>query len=158
MLNPCQQKRVHPLGKLVNINIYDVNCQYFVWPPSLSRTAVTLLGMEFTRASQVATGMLFHSSMTTSQSWQIFRLCAPPPSAWGSPKDFILDSSLKTWWASPSPLPSASSVKQWLSWSCVWVIVMLELCPTTRFLEGRVHALLQYFMVHVGVHCYLNEM
>ena len=28
--------------------------------------------MEFTRASQVATGMLFHSSMTTSWSWQIF--------------------------------------------------------------------------------------
>ena len=30
------------------------------------------LGMEFTRASQGATGMLFHSSMTTSRSWQIF--------------------------------------------------------------------------------------
>ena len=28
--------------------------------------------MEFTRASQVATGMLFHSSMTTSRSWQMF--------------------------------------------------------------------------------------
>ena len=27
--------------------------------------------MEFTRASQVATGVLFHSSMTTSRSWQI---------------------------------------------------------------------------------------
>ena len=43
-----------------------------MWPPSLSRTAFTLLGMEFTRASQVATGMFFHSSMTTSRSWQIF--------------------------------------------------------------------------------------
>ncbi len=32
-------------------------CQYFV------------LGMEFTRASQVATGAFFHSSMTISQSW-----------------------------------------------------------------------------------------
>ena len=32
--------------------------------------------MEFTRASQVATEMLFHSSMTTSRSWQIFEtLC-----------------------------------------------------------------------------------
>ena len=32
--------------------------------------------MEFTRASQVATGMLFHSSMTTLQSWWIFEtLC-----------------------------------------------------------------------------------
>ena len=52
--------------------MHHVNCQYFVWPPSLSRTAFTLLGMEFTRASQVATEMLFHSSMTTSRSWQIF--------------------------------------------------------------------------------------
>ncbi len=45
------------------------NCQYFVWPPLFSSTALTLLGMEFTRASQVATGVLFHSSMTTSRSW-----------------------------------------------------------------------------------------
>ncbi|KAK6321003.1 hypothetical protein J4Q44_G00079790 [Coregonus suidteri] len=44
-------------------------CQYFVWPPSFSSTALTLLGMEFTRASQVATGVFFHSSMTTSRSW-----------------------------------------------------------------------------------------
>ena len=43
-----------------------------MWPPSLSRPAFTLLGMEFTRASRVAIGMLFHSSMTTSRSWQIF--------------------------------------------------------------------------------------
>ncbi|CAI9624049.1 unnamed protein product [Staurois parvus] len=44
-------------------------CQYFVWPPLFSSTALTLLGMEFTRASQVATGVLFHSSMTTLWSW-----------------------------------------------------------------------------------------
>ncbi len=44
-------------------------CQYFVWPPLFSSTALTLLGMEFTRASQVSTGVLFHSSMTTSWSW-----------------------------------------------------------------------------------------
>ncbi len=44
-------------------------CQYFVWPPLFSSTALTLLVMEFTRASQVATGVLFHSSMTTSRSW-----------------------------------------------------------------------------------------
>ncbi len=46
-------------------------CQYFVWPPLFSRTALTLLGLEFTRASQVATGVLFHSSMMTSQRWWI---------------------------------------------------------------------------------------
>ena len=76
--NPCQQKWVHPLGKVVNINIHplgkvvNINCQYFVWSPSLSRTSFTLLGMEFTRALQVSTGMLFHSSMTMSRSWRIF--------------------------------------------------------------------------------------
>ncbi len=43
-------------------------CQYFVWPPLFSSTALTLLGMEF-RGSQVAIGVLFHSSMMTSQSW-----------------------------------------------------------------------------------------
>ena len=41
-------------------------CQYFV---IFSSTALTLLGMEFTRASQVAAEVLFHSSMMTSQSW-----------------------------------------------------------------------------------------
>ncbi len=47
-------------------------CQYFVWPPLFSSTALTLLSMEFTRASQVDTGVLFHSSMTTSRnSWML---------------------------------------------------------------------------------------
>ncbi len=46
--------------------------QYFVWPPLFSSTALTLLGMEFTRASQVATGVLFHFSMTTSRNWWMF--------------------------------------------------------------------------------------
>ena len=62
-----------------------------MWPPLLSRTAFTLLGMEFTRASQVATGMPFHSSMTTSRSWRIFetlcistfRLRIPPKCSFG---------------------------------------------------------------------------
>ncbi len=48
---------------------FGPKCQYFVWPPLFSSTALTLLGMEFTRASQVATGLLFHSSMMTSRSW-----------------------------------------------------------------------------------------
>ncbi len=52
-------------------------CQYFVWPTLFSSTALTLLGMEFTRASQVATGVLFHSSMTTSRSWWMLEtLCS----------------------------------------------------------------------------------
>ncbi len=46
-------------------------CQYFVWPPLFSSTALTLLGMEFTRASQVATGVQFWMK---SQSWWMFKI------------------------------------------------------------------------------------
>ncbi len=49
-------------------------CQYFVLPPFFSITALTLLGMEFTRASQVAPGVLFHSSMMTSRSWWMLEI------------------------------------------------------------------------------------
>ncbi len=49
-------------------------CQYFVWPPLFSSTAWTLLGMEFTRASQVASGVLFHSSMMASRSWWMLEI------------------------------------------------------------------------------------
>ncbi len=45
-------------------------CQYFVWPPLFSSTALTLLGMKFTRASQVATGVLFHCW------WMLETLCS----------------------------------------------------------------------------------
>ena len=48
------------------------------------------------------------------------RLCTPPPSTWGFRKDVLLGSSQETCLASPSPLPSASSVKRWSSWRCVW--------------------------------------
>ncbi len=44
-------------------------CQYFVWPPLFSSSVLTLLDMEFMKASQVATGILFHTSMMTSWSW-----------------------------------------------------------------------------------------
>ena len=51
--------------------------QYFVWPPLFSSTALTLLVMEFTRVSQVATGIIFQSSITTSQSWWMLEtLCS----------------------------------------------------------------------------------
>ena len=85
--NPCQQKWVHPLGKVVNINIHHVNCQYFVL---LSKTAFTLLGMEFTRASQVATEMLFHSSMMTLRRWRIFETFRTSTFHLRIPKDVLM--------------------------------------------------------------------
>ncbi len=81
-------------------------CQYFVWPPFFSSTALTLLGMEFTRASQIATGVLFHSSMMTSRRWWMLEtLCS---------NAFYLRMPRRL------PVPSASLARQWLSWRCVW--------------------------------------
>ena len=86
-----------------------------MWPPSLSRTAFSLLGMEFTRASQVATGMLFHSSMTASRSWQIFETLHTTFRL-RIPQRCSIEFRIHAWPA----LPSASSVKQWSSQKCVW--------------------------------------
>ncbi len=77
-------------------------CQYFVWPPLFPSTALTLLGMEFTRASQVTTGVLFHSSMMTSQSWWMletlrfstFRLKMPHRCSIGFRSGDMLDQSI----------------------------------------------------------------
>ncbi len=74
MSKPLTTKVSSPLSKNVQIgpkvSIFCV-CATILnnVPPLFSSTALTLLGMEFTRASQVATGVLFHSSMMTSQSW-----------------------------------------------------------------------------------------
>ncbi len=51
-------------------------CQYFVGAPLLSSTALILLDMDFTRAAQVVAGILFHSSIMTSQScWMLDTWC-----------------------------------------------------------------------------------
>ncbi len=94
-----------------------LKCKHFVWPPLFSSTALTLLGMEFTRASHVATGVLFHSSMMASQSWWVlenlrtstFRLRMLHRCSIGFRSEISL--------VSPSPLPSASLARHW-SLSC----------------------------------------
>ncbi len=98
-------------------------CQYFVWPPLFPSTALTLLGMEFTRASQVATGVLFHSSMTTSRSWWMFRpLCS---------------STFRLRMPHRLPLPSAALARQWSSWRCVWGRYHVGILPCGPVSEGR---------------------
>ncbi len=102
-------------------------CQYFVWPPLLSSIALTLLGMEFTRASQVATGVLFHSSMTTSQSWWMletlrsstFSLRMPHRCSIGFRSGDMLRQTITF------PLNKAV------------VIIMLEYCPASQSPKGR---------------------
>ncbi len=111
-------------------------CQYFVWPPLFSSTALIFLGMEFTRASQVATGVLFHSSMKTSQSWWML--------------ETLCSSTFRLRMPHILPLPSAYLARQWsLCWNTA-------LWPSLR--KGGDHALLQYVTVHAGIHDSLNEL
>ncbi len=126
-------------------------CQYFVWPPLFSSTTLTPLGMEFTRASQVATGFLFHSSTTTSWSWWMletlnsstFRLRMPHRCSIGFRSGDML----------------GQSITFTLSFfSKAVVVIMLEFCPAAQSLKGGDHALLQYVRVHFGIHGSLNEL
>ncbi len=95
-------------------------CQYFVWPPLFSSTALTLLGMEFTRASQVATGVLFHSSMTTSRSWWMLETLHSSTFHLRMAHRCSIGFRSGECLASPSPLPSASLARQWSFWRRVW--------------------------------------
>ncbi len=85
-----------------------------VWPPLFSSTALTLLGTEFTRASQVATGVLFHSSMMTSRSWWILETLRSSTFRLRMPHRCSIGFRSETCLASPSLLPSASLARQWL--------------------------------------------
>ncbi len=137
-----------PLSKMSKLG---PKCQYFVWPSLFSSTALTLLGMEFTRASQVATGVLFHSSMMTSQSWWMletlhsstFHLRMPHRCSIGFRSGDIL----------------GQSITFTLSlFSKTVVVIMLECCPAAQSPKGGDHALLQYVTVHAGIHGSLNEL
>ncbi len=69
------------------------------WPPFFSSTALNLLSMEFTRASKVATGVLFHSSMSTSRSWWML--------------ESLRSSTFHLRMPHSLTLPSASLARQW---------------------------------------------
>ncbi len=98
-------------------------CQYFVWPPLFSSTTLTLLSMEFTRASQVATGVLFHSSITTSRSWWML--------------ETLRSSTFHLRMPHRLPLPSASLARQWSSRRCVWGHYHVGILPCGPASEGR---------------------
>ncbi len=126
-------------------------CQYFVWPPLFFSTALALLGMEFTRASHVATGVFFYSSMMTKQSWGMldtlhtstFHLRMPHRCSIGFRSGDML----------------GQSITFTLSFfSKAVVVIMLEYCPAVQSPKGGDHALLQYITVHVGIHGSLNEL
>ncbi len=98
-------------------------------------TALTLLGMEFTRASQVATGVLFHSSMTTSRSWWMLEtLCF---------STFHLRMLHRCLIEFRSRDMLGQSITFTLSFfSKAVVVIMLEYCPAAQSLKGGDHALL----------------
>ncbi len=73
--------------------------------------------MEFTKASRVSTGVLFHSSMTTSRSWWMLETLSSSTFRFRMPQRFSMGLGLETCLASLSPLPSASLARQW-SLSC----------------------------------------
>ncbi len=81
------------------------------------------LGMEFTRASQVATEVLFHSSMTTSRSWWML--------------ETLRSSTFRLRMPHWLPLPSASLARQWLSWRWVWGRYHVGILPCGPVSEGR---------------------
>ncbi len=114
------------------------NCQYFMWPPLFSCTALTLLGMEFTRASQFATGVLVHSSMTTSQSWWMLETLRSSTFCLSMPHRL--------------PLPSASLARQWSSWRCVWGRYHVGILPCGPVSEGRGSCSASTCSVNFGIH------
>ncbi len=128
-----------------------LKCQCFVWPPLFSSTALTLLGMEFTRASQVATGVLFHSYMMTPRSWWMletlhsstFRLRMPHRCLIGFRSGDMLGQSITF------TLSFFSKA-----------VVILEVClgSLSCWNTALWPSLLQYVTVNVGIHGSLNEL
>ncbi len=115
--------------------------------------------MEFTRASQVTTEVLFHSSMTTSRSWWMLEtLCS---------STFCLRMPHRCSIGFRSGDMLGQSFTFTLSFFSKAVVV-LEVClgslscwntalrPSLR--KGGDPALLQYVTVHVGIHGSLNEL
>ncbi len=117
MSKPLATKKVSTL----KMSKFGPKCQYFVWLPLFSSIALTLLGMEFTRASRIATGVLFHSSMTTSQSWWMLETLRSSTFCLRMPHRL--------------PLPSASLARQLSTRRCVWGryhVGILPCCPVSK--------------------------
>ncbi len=125
-------------------------CQYFVWPPLFSSTALTLLGMKFTRASQVATGVLFHSAMMTLRSWWMLETLHSSTLRFWMPH--ICSIGFRFGDMLGQPITFTLSF-----FSMAVVVIMLEYCPTVQSPKGGGLCSAQYVTVHVGIHDSLNE-
>ncbi len=152
--NNWQQKWVHPKWTCQNCP----KCQYFVGAPLLSRTALILLGMEFTRAAQVVAGILLHSSIMTSQScWMLdtwcfstFRLKMAHMCSIGFRSGDILGHSITFTFSFISKAVVILAV-------CLGSLLCWKTAVQHSFLKGGHHLLLQNVTVYVGIHVSLNE-
>ncbi len=124
MSKPLSTKVSTPLSE--NVQIRPKVSIFSIFPS----TALTLLGMEFTRASQVATGVLFHSSMMTSRSWWMLMMLLYL--LFGDAPQIIFTLSFFNK-ASAKWL----NVRQWSSWRCVWGRYHVEILPCGPVSKGR---------------------
>ncbi len=98
--------------------------------------------MQFTRASQVATGVLFHSSMMTSWSWWMFETLRSSTFSLRMPHTCSM--GFRSWDMLGQSITFTLSF-----FSKAVVVIMLEYCPVAQSLKGGDHALLQYVKVPV---------
>ncbi len=126
-------------------------CQYFVWPPLFSSTALTLLGIEFTRASQVSTGVLFYSSMMSSRSWWMLETLRSSTFRLRMPHRCSIE------FRSGCHMLGQSTTFTLSFFSKAVVVITFEYYPAAQSPKGGDHALLQNVTVHVGIHSSLNE-
>ncbi len=126
--------------------------QYFVGAPLLSSTALILLGMEFTRAAQVVAGILFHSSIMTSQScWMLdtwcfstFRLRMPHMCSIGFRSGDILGHSITFTFSSKAVVILAVC----LGWLLCWKTVS-EGRASSSASECIIHSIIKTYIMQV---------
>lgn len=116
--------QVHPTVTLSTL------CSYFVWPPSFLRTVLTLLGTDYIRVAQVATGILFYSMMTLHYFWMLETLCSSTYYLRMPRRRFNRFRSGDIL-ASATPLPSAS-------WKCAWGHCLVGKLPS--FFASECHS------------------
>ena len=109
----------------------------FLWPPLLFSTAIKLLGMEFTRASQVATGTLFHSPMTKSQSWWMLETLHSSTLHLRMPHRCSIEFRSGDMLSQSITFTLSSFIKAASSWRWVWGRYHVEILPYGPVSEGR---------------------
>ncbi|MEQ2233377.1 hypothetical protein ILYODFUR_021094 [Ilyodon furcidens] len=118
-------------------------CQHFVWPPLFSSTALTLLGIEFTRGSQVVTGILLHDNIIELEdvgAITTFRFRMHHRCSIGYRSEDMLGQS--------SPLTPSFFSRAVSPWRCVWGVIMMEYCPAAHFSKRLDHALLHTVLLY----------